>query len=553
MIRRVVLVGLSGTGKSTLSRLIAADLGWTAYDTDSEVERRAGVTIPELFRDRGEADFRALERSVIHDALARSQVVIATGGGAVNENDIWTLDHLGHPDTLVAWLDADSAILVDRLMEQSGAGGATTVRPLLSDGDPLQRLDAMRALRSGLYGRADTTIPVDRGDPAGIAADIAEIARLDHGTPSRIQLETAGARSTITVGPLAIDALAGLIAVEWPKAQHVWTGVDENVRPLVDSALLAVAKAIGPDLQVITIPAGESSKSLAGISRLFDWMLQGGIERGDAAVAVGGGVVGDLVGFAASTVLRGVGLVQIPTTLLAMVDSSVGGKTGINHAMGKNLIGTFYQPRHVLIDPALLASLPERVYRSGWAEIIKHAVIEPSTPGGGEGRLMALLERNSAALAAQRSPLLPLVIRKNVSLKAAVVANDERESGLRAILNLGHTIGHALEATGSGLMHGEAVAVGMCASMVIAREMGWINRTSEDRVRDLIDAFGLPVTATFDRDAVRRTMQSDKKVSAGVQQWVLPLGDAGVAVETGVPDAAVVRALHTIARPPAGK
>lgn len=546
MIRRVVLIGLSGTGKSTVARLIAAKLGWTTFDTDAEIELRAGVTIPELFRDRGETDFRTRERSALREGLARNEVVIATGGGAVVEDGVWSAELLGRPETLVVWLDGDSAVLVERLRTQALSGEGTAVRPLLSDGDPLQRLDAMRARRSVAYGRADVTIPVDHDDPTAIAEDIAEIVRLNGGEQSRVELRTPGASSTISVGGSAVDALPGVIDSHWPRAPQIWIGVDEHVLPLVEPDLAHMAHVTPANLRITAIPAGESSKSLEGLARLFDWMLNGGVERGDVAVAFGGGVVGDLVGFAAATVLRGIGLVQVPTTLLAMVDSSVGGKTGINHSAGKNLIGAFLQPRHVVVDPALLSNLPPRVYAAGWAEIIKHAVIEPSTPGGHSGHLMRLLERNSAALARPGSPLLPLVIRKNVALKAAVVTADERESGLRAILNFGHTIGHGVEAATAGLPHGEAVAVGMCAALRIAGEMGRIDSAAESRVRDLITAFGLPVAAAFDPDVVRQKMRSDKKKAAGIQQWVLPVREGGVAIETDVPDAAIERALASI-------
>jgi 3-dehydroquinate synthase len=546
MIRRVVLTGLSGTGKSTVTRLIAADLGWSAFDTDAEIERRSGMTIPAIFRDLGEADFRARERSVLRQGLGLDNVVIATGGGAVIEADVWSGDLLGHPDTLVVWLDAESSVLVDRLWAQSRADGATASRPLLLEGDPLQRLDAMRARRSSAYGRADVTIPVDHDEPSSIAGDIAAIVRLDHGEPAHIELKTPAATSTISVGGRAVDALPGIIHSGWPKARQIWIGVDEHVLPHVEADLAILARMAPPEIRRTAIPAGESSKSLEGLGRLFDWMLLGGVERSDAAVALGGGVVGDLVGLAGATVLRGIGLIQIPTTLLAMVDSSVGGKTGINHPAGKNLIGAFLQPRHVLIDPALLNSLPPRVYAAGWAEIIKHAVIQPSTPGGRSGHLMRLLERNSVALARPGSPILPLIIRENVALKAAVVMADERESGLRAILNFGHTIGHGVEAATPGLPHGEAVAVGMCAALQIAREMGRIESATESRVRDLIAAFGLPVAAAFDPDLVRLKMQSDKKKSAGVQQWVLPVRGGGVTIETDVPDETIERALEAI-------
>ena len=549
MIRRVILAGLSGTGKSTVARRIAEELGWTALDTDAEIERRAGMTIPDMFRDLGEADFRARERTVLREGLARNEVVIATGGGAVFEDGIWVADLLGQPEALVVWLDGESAVLVDRLVAQAGAVGKTAARPLLSDGDPLQRLEAMRVSRSAAYGQAAVTIPVDHDDASGIASDIAGIVRLDHGHPARIELQTQGTVSTISVGGSAVDALPEIVRFGWPKAAQIWMGVDEHVLPHVEADLARLTNAILADVHIIAIPAGEVSKSLEGLGRLYDWMLYGGIERGDAVVAFGGGVVGDLVGFAAATVLRGIGLIQVPTTLLAMVDSSVGGKTGINHPAGKNLIGAFFQPRHVLIEPALLNSLPPRVYTAGWAEIIKHAVIEPSVPGSRPDHLMRLLERNSAALARPGSPILPLLIRENVALKAAVVTADERESGLRAILNFGHTIGHGVEAATAGLPHGEAVAVGMCAALRIAREMGRIDSAAESRVRNLITAFGLPVTAAFDPDAVRQKMRSDKKKAAGVQQWVLPVRDGGVAIATDVPESAIELALKAIVRP----
>jgi len=546
MVQRVVLIGLSGTGKTTLSRLAAASLGWTAFDTDAEIERRQGTTIPALFRDLGERAFRSIERTILLDALDRDEVVIATGGGAVNDDEVWVRELLSDPATLVIWLDADPAILVDRLVEQAVSEGEKATRPLLEEGDPLERLSVMRTRRSAAYARADVTLPVDRGDPVSIASDIAELVRLNRGMPSEVLLGTGRDRSTISVGGAAIETLPNLIRAEWPNAQNVWIGVDENVLPHLEHVRPAPNELPALHFNLMSIPSGESSKSLDGLARLFDWMLHGGIERGDVAVAVGGGVVGDLVGFAAASVLRGVGMVQVPTTLLAMVDSSVGGKTGINHAAGKNLIGHFYQPRHVLIDPTMLQTLPSREYRSGWAEIIKHAVIEPSTPGGEDGNLFALLERNSTALASRASPILPLMIRKNVAIKAAVVAADERESGLRAILNFGHTIGHGIEASAYQLLHGEAVALGMCAALTIAREMGRIDQSGEQRVRDLIRAFGLPLTGAFDPVAVRQKMLSDKKKTAGVQAWVLPLQNAGVELRTDVPDALVESAIASV-------
>jgi 3-dehydroquinate synthetase len=264
-------------------------------------------------------------------------------------------------------------------------------------------------------------------------------------------------------------------------------------------------------------------------------------------VALGGGVAGDLVGFAAATVLRGVGLVQVPSSLLAMVDSSVGGKTGINHATGKNLIGAFYQPPVVLIDPDLLDTLPDREYRSGWAEIVKHGLIEPSTPAGDSG-LFELLAQNAVSLAARRSLLIPTIITRNVEIKASVVRADERESGLRAILNFGHTIGHAVEAAGYQLLHGEAVAVGLHGAMRLGEALGRVPRERVEEVVDVLHRFGLPTEVVADVGRVRQLMLSDKKRLAGEQQWIVPVADGGASIERGIPEDAVDSAIAAVVR-----
>jgi 3-dehydroquinate synthase len=294
------------------------------------------------------------------------------------------------------------------------------------------------------------------------------------------------------------------------------------------------------------VPAGESSKSWATAGDLIDWVLNGGIERGDIVLALGGGVVGDLAGFVAAIALRGVPLVQVPTSLLAMVDSSVGGKTGINHSTGKNLIGAFWQPPLVLIDPSLLKTLPDRELRSGWAEIVKHAFIQPSTPGGERADLTRFLERNLDALKRLDEPATTYLIRRNVALKAAVVESDERESGIRAYLNFGHTIGHAIEASGYRYLHGEAIAVGLRAAMRIGKEMGLAEASQEATLDRLLIGLGLPTTAEASEAEVLAKMTSDKKRAQGVQRWVLPTIAGGVELRSDVPDAAVRTALRTV-------
>ena len=223
-------------------------------------------------------------------------------------------------------------------------------------------------------------------------------------------------------------------------------------------------------------------------------------------------------GFVAATVLRGIGLVQVPTSLLAAVDSSVGGKTGINHAAGKNLIGAFFQPPLVLVDTALLRTMPARELRSGWAEIVKHAVIQRSTPGGERGDLPTVLERNAARLLALEEPALSYVVWRNIALKAAVVAADERETGIRAFLNFGHTLGHAIEAADYQLLHGEAVALGMRAAAELGVRCGTCEAADAERIGRLIDLFDLPSVGCARRDAgsgpARQRQEADRRPAA---------------------------------------
>ena len=289
-----------------------------------------------------------------------------------------------------------------------------------------------------------------------------------------------------------------------------------------------------------------AGKRLTVAGELYDWLLDGGVERGDVIVALGGGVIGDLAGFVAATTLRGIGLVQVPTSLLAMVDSSVGGKTGLNHEAGKNLIGAFYQPPLVLVDPDLLSSLPVRERTSGWAEIIKHAVIQPGTPGGDRGDLWAFLDRNQVALRAGTQPALTHLIARNVALKAAVVEADERETSLRQILNFGHTLGHGIEAADYRYLHGEAIALGMRAAARIGAAMGTCDDALVARLDATLDAFGLPGHSTAEPERVLALMRGDKKRTAGIQRWILPRATGGVEIRADVPDDVVLAALEHI-------
>jgi shikimate kinase/3-dehydroquinate synthase len=543
---RIILIGFSGTGKTSVARRLAEFLGWSCADSDAEIERHWGASIPAIFRDYGEAAFRSSERAVLKQLIARDQVVIATGGGAAIDPGVWGRDLFGGEGTLIVALDASPETTLDRLQRQASDEGAAVERPLLAGLDPLARIRDLKSARQSAYDKANLTVSSDGISVDELANEIAEVSRLADGQPLSLGLEAASGVSQIRVGPGAISRIGDWVRDRWPEARHAWIVTDGNVGPLHAAATEDRLRELGLDVSTHTVAPGEGSKSLATAGDLYDWLLGGGVERGDIVVALGGGVVGDLAGFVAATVLRGIGLVQAPTSLLAAVDSSVGGKTGINHAAGKNLIGAFLQPSLVLVDTALLRTMPPRERRSGWAEVVKHAVIQRSTPGGERGDLAGVLSRNAARLSELQEPVTSYVVRRNIALKAAVVAADERETGIRAMLNFGHTLGHAIEAADYQHLHGEAVALGMRAASELGVICSTCARQEADRIGLLIDRFELPSSAPLDEARVMNRLGSDKKRVAGRQRYVLPIDGGGVTIRDDVPADAVREALATV-------
>ena len=294
--------------------------------------------------------------------------------------------------------------------------------------------------------------------------------------------------------------------------------------------------------RIFTIPAGESSKSFPYFQQILDWLVEHKAERQEPIIAMGGGVVGDLAGFVAACYQRGVPLIQVPTSLLAQVDSAIGGKTGINHPLGKNLIGAYHQPRLMMVDPAMLLTLPERVYREGWAEIVKYGMVL-------DAELFELLEAHAGSLQVRDATLLTAIIARCIRLKMGVVQLDEHDSGLRNILNYGHTFGHALEALteyGSWL-HGEAVSIGMEVAARIATARGLLSQEDALRQQKLLRALDLPLDCPgVDSGAALAAMQRDKKVQAGRIRWVLATRVGHGEVYDDVPDLPVRDALAAV-------
>jgi shikimate kinase/3-dehydroquinate synthase len=498
----VVLSGFMATGKSTVGRVVAARLGVPFVDTDELLVADAGArTTGELFAREGEARFREREARLI-PPLLRDGVprVIALGGGAVT---IPRLRHEALERAIVVTLEAPAEEVVRRVT-------SLAERPNLAAESPLERTRDLLALRRAAYAECHARIGTAGRSPDDIARDVLAVAAADG-----IAMPLGERTYTIEVTDgdparlgRAIDELA-------PSSVIVVT--DENVRALRWAWLeagLGAARGAGAQAAskpvVVTLVPGEAHKQLAAVSRIWDEALARGVDRNVVVLAYGGGVVGDLANFAASTLLRGVRCVQMPTTLLSMVDSSVGGKTGFDHARGKNLVGSFFQPSRVVADLEHLTTLPPREVRAGLAEIVKIGLVTDA------GLLDALDAAAEAAGAGDRGALGPIV-RRAIEAKVRVVRDDEREQGARALLNLGHTVGHALEAFGGygRWLHGEGVAIGTVLELEATERLGLTPPGTAARASDLLARLGLPVRATrAETAAAWPFVSSDKKKDA---------------------------------------
>jgi 3-dehydroquinate synthase len=575
--QRIFLTGLSGAGKTTTGMLLADRLGWRLLDTDAMIESQAGRTVAQIFREEGEDAFRQREAEALQTAATQEQVVVATGGGAVISA---TNRSLMRQQGLVVYLATAIDTAWQRVMggertagfptgwgegavaraarPQVGSGGAVppvsnrpgaghTLRPLLAGANGQHKLQALYEARKHWYAEAALHITTDHATPEQVALQIIGGANT-HGAllspalppqPMRFDLGQSVVRASVEWGglhhlPQALQAL-GL-------ARRAFLVTDSQVGALYAGPLLMLLQQSGIEAFLCTVPAGEASKSLECFSSIIDWLVEHKAERHDPLIALGGGVVGDLAGFVAASYQRGMPLIQAPTSLLAQVDAAIGGKTAINHPLGKNLIGAFYQPRLVLADPACLLTLPERAYREGWAEIIKSGMAL-------DGDLFALLEASASTLLRPEPALLTTIVARCLRLKMELVQQDEREQGRRAILNYGHTVGHALEAaTGyTTWLHGEAVAIGMEIAARIAIAQGLLAPEAAARQRALLRACGLPTSCPgLTLDTLLEAMSRDKKVQSGRLRWVLPTAIGQAIVTSDVPLAVVKQAIEAV-------
>nr|WP_123068196.1 bifunctional shikimate kinase/3-dehydroquinate synthase AroKB [Massilia aurea] len=525
----IFLVGLMGAGKTTIGRLLARKLNRRFVDSDHEIEARTGATIPWIFEIEGEACFRRREADVIRDLTGQQGLVLATGGGAVL--DPRNRAFLAERGTVI-YLRASIGSILQRTAHDKN-------RPLLQTADPRAKLEELWTQRDPLY-REIADLVIDTGRPnvqsmvqtildqlaAQETARARRLARTSMNEQDHITLNVdLGERSyPIAIGPGLLDDAALL-------ARHIGGNkvaivTNTTVAPLYLAKVAGHLRAAGRDVLEIVLPDGEEHKNWQSLNLVYDALLQHKCDRKTTLVALGGGVIGDLTGFAAASYMRGVPFVQIPTTLLSQVDSSVGGKTGINHPLGKNMIGAFYQPRAVIADTATLDTLPARELSAGLAEVIKHGAIL-------DAAYFDWIEANVEALLAREPQALAYAIARSCEIKSDVVRKDEREGGLRAVLNFGHTFGHAIE-NGLGYgewLHGEAVGCGMVMAADMSARLGLIEPAAVERVRALVRAAGLPAVAP-DLGEARwiELMEVDKKNEGGEIRFILlkPLGSPSI-------------------------
>ncbi|HXY58963.1 MAG TPA: 3-dehydroquinate synthase [Methylocystis sp.] len=550
----IVLVGMMGSGKTAIGSRLAARLGLPFVDADAEIAAAARLSIPEIFARFGESYFRDGERRVMFRLLHQGPAVVATGGGAfMNPRTRQRVRERG----VSLWLDADHETLLKRVRRKND-------RPLLQTADPAATLRKLMDERNPIYALADLRV-VSRDDPQDVMVEAA-LDALDESLPALNETKSKESPTLMTqyaphpypapgapehresvrvaLGDRSYDIVIGSgllaeagerIAALAPDSACAIVS-DKNVAPLYLPALEASLKAAGLRSVAITVEPGEGSKTLSVFGEVLDNALAAKIERRDVVVALGGGVVGDLAGFVAASLRRGARFVQIPTSLLAQVDSSVGGKTGVNSRHGKNLIGAFHQPSLVLADVDALETLPLREFRAGYAEVVKYGLI-------GDRRFFEWLEADGDAVFRSK-PEQICAIAVSCKAKARIVARDETEQGDRALLNLGHTFGHALERLvdydNARLVHGEGVAIGLVLAMRFSRALGFCPAQDAMRVERHLQSVGLPTRISdipgwsVGPEAILEAMFQDKKVERGALTFVLARGIGEAFVEKSI-------------------
>jgi len=501
----VFLYGPSGSGKSMMGQKLAASLGLDFYDLDARIEAQAGMDIPNIFEVEGEGGFRLREKKMLQDVISANAGIVALGGGALLDPESRELaESVGD----VLCLRASSETLLARLQNEYD-------RPLL-EGEREVKLQRMLSERVEHYDSFAFQLDTEDLSLDEVVQEVQTLLGI-------FRVQGMGGYD-VRVRNGLLDDLGEEMSDRDLKGPLILVS-DENVGNLYSEQVRASLQEAGYEVHEVWFPPGESNKTLETVSQLWDAFTQTRLERRSTVVALGGGVVGDLVGFAAATFLRGVPWVNLPTSLLAMVDASVGGKTGANLAQGKNLIGAFHAPRLVFADTETLSTLPELEFRNGLAEVVKTGVI-------GDSKLFELCEEGQVVVRRH----LDEIVRRAMAVKIRFIEEDPYEAGIREALNLGHTIGHAVEKVSDfRIHHGQAVAIGMVAEARISQRLGLIESNLPERLVEVLLGLNLPVEVPkdLDKDSLVAAMKMDKKRAAGKVRFSLPLrvGEVKIGVE----------------------
>ena len=536
----VVLVGLPGSGKSAVGRRLAQRHGATFVDLDDVIERRVGRTVPAIFADEGEDAFRRYEREAVlslgpADPDPRLRRVIATGGGAaIDPRNRWLLYRGRFP----VWLDASAEALGHRI------GRSPNVRPLIAGRDPVVTIRELAVARERFYSPA---LQIGATAPVNAIVGALEHQMADGPTDSVMLLRAETAIGRVEIGQ-GIAALAVSGALRRQHARRAILMAEPKTWEIAGAAMADALAADGWPVERVLLPRGENAKRLRVVEQACRELARLHVDRRETLVAIGGGALTDAAGFIAASYLRGVPIVQVPTTLVGQIDAALGGKTAVDLPEGKNLVGAFHQPVAFVADVSLLATLPPRQLRAALGEAVKMGVL-------GDERLLELIEEDGEAMARGdrqtfESGSLAEVVERCAWAKVEVVSADERESGPRMTLNLGHTIGHGIEAAAgySKILHGEAVAYGLRGAFAIARALDITTPERAARVNALLDRLGLGIAPTaVSMESVAEHMATDKKHALGRLSWVLPTA-TGVIVRADVPADAVAAGIAAALR-----
>ncbi|MGC9520780.1 MAG: 3-dehydroquinate synthase [Anaerolineae bacterium] len=519
--RNLVLTGFMGTGKSAVGRRVAERLDRPFVDMDAVIEEKVGKPISRIFAEEGEARFRELEAALCRELSAREGLVIATGGGTLV--DSINRATLAASSTLVC-LQAGVEEVLRRV-------GDAADRPMLRAANPRADAERLLAARREAYAAIPWQVKTTARPLEKVVADVAALADVH-----TLQVSHPGGVYPIHIGEGTLRYLGGALrAAGVSEGTRIAVVSNDVVAPLYAEPVAASLAQSGLVPFLCVLPDGEVHKTPETVRHLYDRFLDEDLNRSGLVMALGGGVTGDIAGFAAATFMRGVHFAQVPTSLLAMTDASVGGKTGVDLPQGKNLIGAFKQPELVFVDLAVLGTLPRVELRSGLAEVIKHGVI-----GDRE-----LFEEIAARLRNGQAAVSPDILARSIRVKIEVVEQDPFERGRRAVLNLGHTSGHALERlSGYEMRHGEAVSVGMVVAALVSEALGLAPEGLRDRIAQVLVAAGLPVTCPpLPVDDIWRAMRHDKKRRGRDLRWILPVSIGEVVIRDDVPRSVVRSAL----------